>query len=106
MKEARRYGQKPTPQKPRPTPTPLLLGRLTQDLVYGGRALFEQFAAGNPSSIDAEDPLDDYPQEYCYSFSFLEEGKKLTNGTKVTLGWMGGRWYVLDALTCPQPIEE
>lgn len=90
----------------RPGTTLQLLGKLSEDLVYGGSAGFKQWAATDPSDSGSTEAELEYDDEQCFAWSYLKPGEKIVAGSRVTLDRIAGRWYVSDSDNCPEEAAE
>jgi hypothetical protein len=88
----------------RPSTNVVLNAKLTEDLEYGESATFKQWASPTPSDEDIDEEELPFEEAVCFSWSFLKSGEKLIEGSRVSLYWAGGRWYVNDSDNCPEDI--
>lgn len=86
----------------RPGTTSALIGQLTSALPYStGHATFLPWASAAPDNEAAgENALVDEDELTVFNWAFLQTGEQLDSGSRVTVIWAAGRWYVVDG-PCP-----
>jgi hypothetical protein len=79
-----------------------MIGKLTAAVTDTAPGMFQAYAAPNPDDPTSVAVATSDPSVACYSWGWASS-TQVASGTAVTIGWMAGRWYLVD-YPCPTPI--